>query len=148
MEMYLLAAAALTTSAPVPEPNPAGGYAVELLGAGGGLALAVLIIKTIMDLVKGRADTEITRNASLTQQRDTAWRERDEEREARLASEAQLSTARRVAEAKADCEARNARKLWDYAARLRRELFLAGIDPKALEPELEQCERITEHTIR
>lgn len=117
--------------AAVGTPDPIGTSAVELLGAGGGLALVALIIKTIMDLLKGRAEKETTRNVSLTQQRDTAWRERDEEH-----------AARRMAEAQAACEARNGRKLWDYSARLRREMFLAGVEPKAQEPTLEQCELI------
>lgn len=125
---------AVLSAAPGPNPpNEAGTTAVELLGAGGGLALIALIIKTIMDLAKGRAEKETTRNASLTTQRDTAWKERDDEREARL-----------MAEAKAACEVRNARKLWDYAARLRRELIEAGVSPQAAEPTLEQCEALTQ----
>lgn len=115
-----------------PAPNPTGTTVVELLGAGGGLALIALIIKTIMDVAKGRADKQTTRSASLTTQRDTAWKERDEERE-----------ARRLAEAMAKCEGRNARKLWDYSAHLRRQMFLAGLEPKAQEPTLEQCENIS-----
>lgn len=130
MDHYTLMTALQSAVSPQ-VPNPAGTTAVELLGAGGGLALIALIIKTVMDVVKGRADKDTTRNASLTTQRDTAWRERDEERD-----------ARRLADARAACETRNSRKLWDYAARLRRELIEAGISPKAAEPTLEQSEAV------
>lgn len=131
MNTHALLTALSTKVVTLPPPNPAGTTVVELLGAGGGLALIALIIKTVMDLFKGRAENQTTRSASLTTQRDTAWRERDEEH-----------AARRLAEAMAKCEARNARKLWDYSARLRREMFLAGIEPKAQEPTLEQCDTI------
>lgn len=51
---------------------------VYLLGSGGGLAILTLTIKEIMSYFKGRGEAEVTRNASLVLQRDTAWHERDE----------------------------------------------------------------------
>lgn len=97
---------------------------VYLLGSGGGLAILTLIIKEIMSYVRGRSDDRVTRNASLELQRDTAWKERDEEQK------------------RANCEARNARMALNYAAVLRRQLIRAGVEEKDIIPEplLENCD--------
>lgn len=108
-----------------------------LLGSGGGLALLGLIIKTVMDVLNGRAAGVETRNADMKTQRDTAWEERDEERRERILSD------RRAA-----AEARNARRLWDWAAKLRRMLIALGVpeDKIPAEPVLEDPNTITKES--
>lgn len=101
-----------------------------LLGSGGLVGLVALVVKTIMDLVKGRAAGIETRQADMKTQRDTAWEERNNERH-----RANMATKM------ANCEARNARRLWDYAAQLRRLLIVSGTPSEAIppEPHLEDC---------
>lgn len=97
---------------------------VYLLGSGGGLAILTLIVKELMSYFKGRTEASTTRNASLVQQRDTAWGERDD------------------AQRRANCEARNTRKALNYAAVLRRQLINLGVEDSAIiaEPSLENCD--------
>ena len=84
-----------------------------LLGGGGGLGLLALIVKTIMDLIKGHRDGQFARDADMKLQRDTAWKERDDERAERIRLE-------RVLNAVVSCERRNSRRVLDYASKLRR----------------------------
>lgn len=122
-------AAGLATVPPVMAVNPVDNLWLYLIGSGGGLALVTLIVKTAMDLVRGRAAGVETRNADMKTQRDTAWKERNAERRERLKEEV-----------RGNARERNVRRVLDYASRLRRQLTDHGLEPRVPEPELEDPE--------
>lgn len=88
-----------------------------IFGAGGGVTLLGMVVKTVADFLTGRAANERVRNTDLMQQLETAWDERDraqkyaeEQRDradaaAKLAREADASR-RRLAEALSEQRAR------------------------------------------
>lgn len=114
---------------PVMAMDPAGNWWLYLIGSGGGLALLTLIVKTTVDLVKGRAAGVETRNADMRTQRDTAWKERNAERRERLKEEA-----------RGNARERNVRRVLDYASLIRRQLTDNGLAPRVQEPVLEDPE--------
>lgn len=127
----------LGTVPPLAMASPSTTPWMYLIGSGGAVAILTLLITTVRDLLKGRVQVRATRDADLTLQRDTAWKERDEERAARIR-----------ADRRAACESRNARRLWDWAARLKRALIAAGVPDEQIppEPELEDCTTENEET--
>ena len=111
--------------------DPSMNWLAYIVGGGGLIGLLTLFVTTGRDLLKGRVKQIEIRDANLVTQRDTAWHERDRAEE----------KADR-ADARADCEARNARRLWDYATHLRRKLIMLGVteDEMPKEPTLERCD--------
>jgi len=132
-EIALALVLAVASPAPTAPTSPGDSWIMYLIGSGGAVVIAGALFKTIQDLVKGRAQQKEARTADAILQRDTAWRERDEER--RL---------RRRAERVAACEAGNTRRMWDHASRLKRELIARGVPEAEIpaEPELKDCELI------
>ena len=84
---------------------------VTILGAGGGGAILLAIIKAVVDFANGSAGREKQRNTDLVTQRNNAVRERDN------------------ANAAVDLEARKRRKTEEYASSLRRQLIENGLTP-------------------
>lgn len=109
--------------------DPNSNWLLYVVGGGGGAGILALLFNLIRDLMSGRLKARDQRDASLVEQRNTAWKERDDAEE-----------AKRKAEARADCEAKNGRKLWAYATRLRRQIILLGVEPVAEEPDLDDCD--------
>lgn len=87
-----------------------------LLGGGSGVLILGMLGKAGHFLLSGAAKSEERREASLVLQRDTAWRERDDERKARLRVERKLERA-----------LGNTRRLWDHIADLRYRLTMKGV---------------------
>lgn len=106
-----------------------------VIGGGGLVTIVTLLVTTVRDLIKGIPQAKVKRDAGLITQRDTAWKERDAERE--RASKAQKEAD--AADRRADCHGRNARRLWEHAAHLRRLLIVNGIKGIPDEPTLEDC---------
>lgn len=120
-----LVMATATASAPTAPTTPGPeSWLLYLIGSGGLVVIFGALFKTIQDLVKGRAQDKEARTAGAVTQRDTAWRERDDERRARIHSD-------RVA----TVEAHNTRKALDYAAVLRRLLVRLGMPDNEIPPE-------------
>ena len=129
---HSLAQLAALATPPPGVVDPTSSPLLYLLGGGGGLGLLALIVKTIVDLIKGHRDGQVARDADMKLQRDTAWKERDDERAERIRLE-------RVLSAVVACERRNSRRVLDYASKLRRLLSEMGVEPPP-EPELEDCD--------
>jgi hypothetical protein len=131
-------ALAVARSAPVASQEADSPW-LYVIGSGGLLGILMWASRFYLDLRSGRAKAKETRTADLVTQRDDAYRERDEARHRERAADRRADRADR----RADCEARNARRLWDYSAFLRRRLILLGVDEAELaEPELLDCDAL------
>jgi pimeloyl-CoA synthetase len=98
---------------------------VTVVSSAGGSAVIIALINGVVKQISGKATRERRRNTDLATQRIKAIEERD------------------AANTELDIETRKRRESEEYASRLRRQLFDAGITP--LEPAPEQWS--LDHTV-
>lgn len=143
MSPTLAALAFVYTVSAAPVPAAATGpdsFWPYLIGGGGLLGILTWASKTYFDWKTGRSTAKEARTADAILQRDTAWKERDEARKRERAADRRAD----VADRRSECEARNTRRVLDYAARLRRRLYDLGADDVEPEPALMDCSTITD----
>lgn len=96
---------------------------VAVLGSGGLGAVITAVVNSIAMARKGVAAHEDQRREDIVKQRDVAW-----------ARVAQAEADADAEEARADRERRFRIRLQEHAARLRRQLISAGIEPAEKAP--------------
>lgn len=114
---------AATTEPPVPSAavrlaaqDAGGSMWLYLLGGGSLVTILSMLGKGLSGWLSGRAAETTRRDASLVVQRDTAWKERDDERRGR------------------DLAQRNLTRMIDHAGHLRYLLRKHGVPPDEIEP--------------
>ena len=89
---------------------------VTVLGTLGGSGALLALVNGLMKYFSGAAGRERIRNVSLKDQRNEAWADAEKERD------------------RAECEARNRRRIEEYASQLRRDCTEHGVTDKELRP--------------